>query len=133
MVTILTLASNQVDYPSLCHLRQQTPDTIPRALLPHERDPWANRIRLIKLNQETIKAQPQPTDCSFSNGLDSTSIGGGPVATQINRDLSKIPMVGCDGSECRDNPYDVPRIAPKRYVLEFRRFREVDRNWPRPA
>jgi hypothetical protein len=86
----------------------------------------------MKFNQETIKAQPLPTD-SFSNGPDNIIIGGGRVATQINGDLPKMLMVGCDGLECRDNPFGTPRIAPKRYILEFCRFREVDRDWPRPA
>ena len=84
-----------------------------------------------ELDQEAIKARPLRKN-PFSKGQRSVDASG-QVLGQLNRDLSKVPMLGCDGLEWRDDPLDTPRIKPKHHIFEFRRFREVDWSCPRPT
>ena len=87
--------------------------------------PWANRMRLLELDQEAIP-QPLPTNQS-SNGVYRTYTANSQVVGHINRDLSKSFMLGCRGSECRGDSFGTPRIELKPHVFEFYRLREVDR------
>ena len=113
MVTIPTLTDtglNQVNYPSLRYLRQQTPNGIShsrRVLLQRRAyHPWVNRTRLSKLN-EVVKVRLFPSNL-FSDGLPDIGTGASEdgAVTHTNRDLSKISMFGCDGPECYGDPVD---------------------------
>jgi len=103
---------NKVNYPPLRRLRQQTPNTIFRvsSSLPQLQTshPRANRTRLPKLDENVVKVQPLPDGC-FSDGFHDvgTDIKGGQAVRRKDRDLLKIPMFGCDGPECPDEPVDV--------------------------
>ena len=89
-------------------------------------------MRLRELDQEVIKFQPQSIIC-FPDGLADVveDVGEGQVARDINGDLSKILMFGCDGSKCRGDPVDHLWLRLKNHISEFYRFREIDRIWPR--
>ena len=52
----------------------------------------------------------------------------GQVVGYMNRDLSKVPMLGCDGLEHHGDPFDPPQPRLETYIFEFCRFREVDRS-----
>jgi hypothetical protein len=86
------------------------------------------------LDQEAIKVQPLSIT-RFSDGSPDIRkhLDDSQVVRDINHNLLKIPMFGCGGLECRDDPLDAPRIEPKRHIFEFRHFQEVDRRRPRPA
>ena len=95
-------------------------------------------MRLPGLDQEVIKVQ-SPFTKLFSDGWRGVSdciaigVGNGQEKWYTNRDLSEISMFGCDGLECHNDPFGVPRIEVKRHIREFCRFQEVDRNGPRPV
>jgi hypothetical protein len=91
-------------------------------------------MRLPELDQEAIKAQPLLTNRLSDDWRSVTAaVDDGQEVWDTNRDLSKIAMFWCNGLECRDDPFGVPRIGVKRHICEFCRFREVDRNGPRPV
>ena len=46
----------------------------------------------------------------------------------MNRDLSKISVFPCDGSECRGDPVDAPRFGSENHIFELFCLREVDRS-----
>jgi hypothetical protein len=81
-------------------------------------------MRLPELDQEAIKVPPSPRrySCSRFLGVDKGLTG------YMNRDLSKILMLGCDGFECHGDPFNTPLSELKNHVSEFCRFREVDRS-----
>jgi hypothetical protein len=81
-------------------------------------------MRLPELDQEAIKVppSPRPYSCGGFLGIDKGLTG------YINRDLSKILMLGCDGLECHGDPFNLPLSELKNHVFEFCRFREVDRS-----
>ena len=103
------LAFDNAKYPSLRYLRQQALNAVRYASLRRVHDPWPNRTRFPELDQEAVKIQPLPEN-SFSNGL--LDIDQKPreeqVARYANREVSKIPMRGCDGLERQDDPFDAP-------------------------
>jgi hypothetical protein len=123
MVLTFRVYCNKVDYPSLRHLRQQMPNEISHTLSRRVCDLRANRTQLPELDQKEIKVRPLPID-RFPNGL--SGVGSGTSEVRIlgglNGEVSKISVVGRDGSQCRGNPPDVPRIGLKHHILEFRRF-----------
>jgi hypothetical protein len=41
---------------------------------------------------------------------------------RVERDLLEMTMVGCDGSECHDDPCDAQPFALKCHILELYRF-----------
>jgi len=45
----------------------------------------------------------------------------------MDGDLLKISMFGCNGSECRRDPFDFLIFRSKNQITEFCRLREVDR------
>jgi hypothetical protein len=114
-----------VDYSSLRDLRKQKPNLISRVSRIRGYEFRVNRIRLPELDQEAIQVPPfpRPYSCSGFLGADKGLIG------YMNRDLSKMLMLGCDGLECHGDPSNPPRSGPKSYILEFCRFREVHRDW----
>jgi hypothetical protein len=91
-------------------------------------DLWADRTRLPELDQEVIKIQP-PFTIFFSNSLSEVSITAswGQVRRYVNPGL-KISVFGRYGSECHDDPPNVPISGPKNHTLEFRRCREVNKS-----
>jgi hypothetical protein len=121
------LAFDKVDYPCLRYLRQQTSNIISHTLPHRAYDLWTDRPRLPELEQEAINVQPLPTIC-FLNGSPEVSTEAGRVVGRRNRDLSKISVFGCDGLECHNDPFEVPRIELKPHNFESCRFREVDRS-----
>ena len=91
-------------------------------------------MQLPELDQEEVEAQPLLI--WFSEGgwrSDTTVMRDSQVLLYVNRDLSKISMFRCDGSECHDDPFDTPRNGLKQHIFEFCCFREVDRSGRGPV
>ena len=86
-------------------------------------------MRLPESDQEPVKVQPQLTVCFPDEFPDvGENLREGQVERNMNRDLPKIPVVGGDGLECRDDPSDSPWSGTKNQIVEFCRFREVHRS-----
>jgi hypothetical protein len=77
-------------------------------------------MRLPELDQKAIKVQPLPDV--------GTGTGEGQVVRDMNRELSEVLVLECDGLECCSHPFDAPRIKPIHHIFELCRFREVDRS-----
>ena len=87
-------------------------------------------MRLPELDREAIKIQPLSMTCS-SNGFPDIGVDTGAKVDKVwvtrpNRDFLKIPVLGCDGLQCRGDPPDLPRFRSKNHFFEFRRSREIN-------
>jgi len=105
------MSFNMVNHPSHRQLRQQTLNTVSHIFLflmrCHGYDLGANRMRLPKLDEETVKVQPL-LRYLLSNGLPNMGAGIGQLVRRMNRDLSKGSIFGWDGLECFGDPFDMP-------------------------
>jgi hypothetical protein len=66
-----------------------------------------DRVRLAKLDEEAVKIQPLLISGVSNEGPKTGSVveAGARVKVSVaKRDLSEIPVVGRDGSECRCDP-----------------------------
>jgi hypothetical protein len=80
-------------------------------------------MRLPELDQEAIEVRPfpRPHFCKEFPEVEE-------LERYMNRDLVKIPTLGCDDLECRGDPFYIARSGLESHIPEFCRFREVDRS-----
>jgi len=83
-------------------------------------------MRLPELNEKVVKVRPPHEGCSKGLPGVGTTTEGGQGVRHINGDLLKISMFGCDGSECRGDPFDYLRSGSENQITEFRGPREVE-------